>query len=50
LSETETLTELNGEALEENLQMLPAEGLQDLEGPAKPSKYSQIAAPKSDNM
>ena len=49
-SDTETLAELDGEELEENLQMLLAEELQDLEGPAKPSEYSQIAALKSDKV
>jgi hypothetical protein len=49
-SDTETLAELDGEDLEENLQMLLAEELQDLEGLPNASKYSQIAAPKSDKV
>jgi hypothetical protein len=49
-SDTETLAELDGAELEENLQMLLAEELQDLEGLANASKYSQIAAPKSDKV
>ena len=49
-SDTETLAELDGEELEKNLQMLLAEELQDLEGPAKPSEYSQIAALKLEKV
>ena len=47
-SDAETLAELDGKELEENLQMLFAEELRDLglEGSVKPSKYSQIATPK----
>jgi hypothetical protein len=42
------LAESDGDELEENLHMLLAEELQYLEGFAKPSKYSQIAALKLD--
>ena len=49
-SDTKTLAELDGEELEEHLQMLLAEELQNLEGLANASKYSQIAAPKSDKV
>jgi hypothetical protein len=49
-SDTETLAELDGEELEENLRMLLAEELLDLADPAEPSKYAQIATQKSDKV